>query len=93
MKIFWMNSATQDRQDIFDYISEDNLYAAEKMDAVFVDAVEGLALFPLMGRPGLIPGTLEIVPHKHYRIVYEATDDAIWVMAVVHTARKWPMDQ
>ncbi|UMR99297.1 type II toxin-antitoxin system RelE/ParE family toxin [Escherichia coli] len=90
MKIFWMDSAIQDRHDIFDYISGDNLYAAEKMDAVFVGAVDDLALFPFMGRLGLIQGTMEIVPHKHYRIVYEVTDDAIWVMAVVHTARRWP---
>ncbi|EAQ0344174.1 type II toxin-antitoxin system RelE/ParE family toxin [Salmonella enterica] len=93
MKIFWMDSATQDRQDIFDYISEDNFTAAEKMDVMFIDAVEGLALFPFMGRPGLIPGTLELVPHHSYRIVYEVTDDALWIMAIVHTARNWPLEK
>lgn len=49
-----------------------------------------MAEHPLMGRPGQVPGTRELIPHESYRLVYEAQADTVWILALVHTARPWP---
>jgi len=90
MRVFWTLSAEQDRADIIDFIARDNPLAAIRMDELFGAAVGGLAEHPLMGRPGQIPGTRELIPHESYRMVYEVQADAVWILALVHTARLWP---
>ncbi len=32
----------------------------------------------------------ELIPHESYRLVYEIDDDAVWMLALIHTARQWP---
>ncbi len=93
MKVFWASAAAQDRSDIFDYISQDNPLAAIRMDELFAEAAGRLAEQPHHGKPGLIPGTRELIPHESYRLVYEVLDNAVWILAVVHTARMWPPRQ
>lgn len=90
MRVLWTLSAEQDRTDIIDFIAQDNTLAAIRMDEVFAAAVGRLAEHPLMGRPGQIPGTHELFPHGSYRLVYEVHADAVWILALVHTARLWP---
>jgi toxin ParE1/3/4 len=60
------------------------------MDVLFSSAAARLASHPKLGRPGKIPGTRELIPHENYRLVYEIEGDAVWVLALVHTARQWP---
>ncbi|PSJ59128.1 type II toxin-antitoxin system RelE/ParE family toxin [Kumtagia ephedrae] len=90
MKVRWSEDAEQDRNEIFDFIEADNPIAAAKMDLLFENAAERAAKFPHMGRPGELPGTRELIPHPSYRLVYEIQDDAIYVHAILHTARQWP---
>lgn len=85
-----MPEAQQDRADVWDYIAADNPRAAARMDALFSDAAASLAEHPHLGRAGKIPGTRELIPHEHYRIVYEIERDTVWLLALVHTARQWP---
>ena len=35
-------------------------------------------------------GTRELVAHESYRLVYEIDGSTVWVLALVHTARRWP---
>lgn len=90
MRVLWTLSAEQDRADIVDFIAQDNPLAAIRMDEVFAAAAGRLAEQPLMGRPGQIPGTRELIPHDSYRLVYEVQTDTVWILALVHTARLWP---
>lgn len=90
MKILWTPQAVRDREQIFTYIEAENPRAAIHTDTLFGDAVGRLVDFPELGKPGLIAGTRELIPHKHYRIVYATAPDAVWVLAIVHTARCWP---
>ncbi len=80
-----------DRGDIWDYIAVDNPRAAIRMDELFSDAVARLAEHPMLGRPGKIHGTRELIPHESYRLVYEICGEAVWVLALVHAARQWPL--
>lgn len=55
-------------------------------------AAARLANFPLLGKPGQIAGTRELITHENYRLIYEVVeaDDTVWVLALIHTARQWP---
>jgi len=88
--VLWTPEAQQDRLDIFDHIAADNPRAAVDMDKLFSGAARFLADYPSMGKPGQISGTRELIPHENYRLVYEIDADAVWVLALVHTARQWP---
>ncbi len=90
MKVRWTPEAEDDRTQIFDYIAADSPRAAVKMDELFSKATARLADHPKLGRTGRIPGTREVIPHKSYCLVYEIEQEAVWVLALVHTARQWP---
>ncbi len=90
MRVRWTPEALQDRNDIWDYIATDNPRAAARMDELFSDAVSRLSEHPKLGRPGKIPGTRELIAHESYRLVYEITDDTVWILTLIHTARLWP---
>lgn len=90
MKVIWTLEAQQDRFDVWDYIAADSPRAAARMDQLFSDAVAKLASFPELGQPGMVVGTRELIPHESYRLVYEIGAEAVWVLALVHTARQWP---
>ncbi|WJH39113.1 type II toxin-antitoxin system RelE/ParE family toxin [Aliirhizobium terrae] len=90
MNIRWAPAARQDRARIFDYIESRDPRAAARIDELFVAAIARLKDLPLLGRPGAIAGTRELIPHESYRIVYEVEGDTIWILMIVHTARSWP---
>ncbi|MFV3331800.1 type II toxin-antitoxin system RelE/ParE family toxin [Pseudomonas sp. NY15437] len=90
MKAFWTRDAQQDRFDIWDYLASENPDAAARMDILFSATVAKLKRFPMMGKPGRIAGTREVFPHESYRLVYQIEADAVWILALVHTARAWP---
>lgn len=90
MKVIWTPEAQQDRFDVWDYIAADSPRAAALTDKLFGDIAAKLADFPYLGRPGLVAGTHELIPHESYRLVYEIERETVWVLALVHTARRWP---
>lgn len=87
-----MPDAGQGRADIWDYIVAENPSAAVWMDQLFSEVSAALANFPMRGHVGKILGTRELIPHESFRSVYEIdnSSDTVWVLALVHTARRWP---
>ncbi len=90
MIVKWTTAAEQDRNDIWDYIARDNPVAAARMDELFDQAGTRLSTMPNRGRRGKLSGTRELMPHKNYRLVYEIVQDTVWIIALIHTARRWP---
>ncbi|HEY5105588.1 MAG TPA: type II toxin-antitoxin system RelE/ParE family toxin [Caulobacteraceae bacterium] len=90
MRVVWTPEARQDRAEIWDNIAADNPNAAARMDQLFSDAARSLSDFPLRGRMGKVSGTRELIPHESYRLVYQIGSETVWVLALVHTARRWP---
>lgn len=90
MELYWTPEAIQDRSDIYDYIEVDNPTAALALDELFSEKASRLVDHPRSGRAGRVPGTLELVAHRHYMLVYEVVGDLVQVLNVVHTARQWP---
>jgi hypothetical protein len=39
------------------------------MDEIFSEAAARLTRHPMLGNPGTIPGTRELIPHESYRLV------------------------
>jgi addiction module RelE/StbE family toxin len=91
VRVIWTPQASRDRVDIWDYIFSNNPQAAVRMDAIFSDAVTRLADYPELGQVGIVPGTREMIPHDSYRLVYEISSDAVWILALVHVSRQWPL--
>ena len=90
MRVVWTPEAQQDRFDIWDTIAADNPHAGARMDALFSDAAASLAEYPKLGRPGVISGTHELIPHETYHLIYEIERETVWILALVHTSRQWP---
>lgn len=91
MKVRWTPEAEDDRAKIFDYIAVDSPRSAVKIDDLFSKTAARLADHPKFCRTGRIPGTREVIVHKSYCLVYEIAQDTVWVLALVHTARQWPL--
>lgn len=90
MRVVWTPQAELDRLSIFQFIAADNPKAAVSIDVLFSRMTSRLAKLPHLGRPGIIAGTREAIPHPHDRLVDEIEADRIWILALVHTARRWP---
>jgi len=47
--------------------------------------------FPNRGRPGKKPGTRELVVRPlPYIVVYQVSEDVVYVVRILHGAQKWP---
>ena len=91
MQIRWKLFAISDREAIFDYIAEDNLDAAVRVDEEIERQVELLAGSPELGRPGRVSGTRELViTPTPYIVAYEIVGAVIQILRVLHGARIWP---
>ena len=90
MRVIWASAAEQDRADIIEFISLDNPIAAVMMDELFAEVALRLEQHPLLGKPGRISGTRELIPHANYRMIYEVQDNQLRILALLHTARLWP---
>ncbi len=90
MNVRWTPEAEQDRQDIFDYLGVENQAAALTIDVDFDRLAEKLMAFPKLGRVGKLSNTREIRASTSYRMVYQVAEDTVWILAIVHTARRWP---
>jgi toxin ParE1/3/4 len=87
------DAAEADLADLYAYYAERSGPAADQVLGTILRAINGLALFPLMGKPGEVPETRErVVTRYPYRIVYYVNQhtQAIEVGRVMQTALQWP---
>lgn len=92
MKIVWRPMAEADRENIFDYIAQDNPLAALELDEEFKARAESAARNPKLYRTGRMGGTREIVVRPNYVMVYHIEDESntVVVLRVLHSAQQWP---
>jgi len=91
MNIVWSPRARVRMIELRNYIAEQNPYAAETVAKRVLDAIELLAKFPQMGRPGRIDGTRElIVPDISIIICYRLAKDYIEIATVQRAEQSWP---
>lgn len=90
--LIWKPQALADRDNIMEYIAQDNPLAAVELDELIEAKAEQLADNPKLGRVGRVKGTREWVAHPHYVIVYHLTGKPaqVEVLRVLHTSQHWP---
>jgi toxin ParE1/3/4 len=90
MKIIFDDQALDDLAAIHAWIAKDSPRGADDLIERVFDKIDNLLAPELtyMGRPGLDPGTHELIEYP-YIIVYEVheTRDEIVVLAIVHGAQ------
>lgn len=89
LELKWRRIARRDLDAIVEYISDDNVDAAEALREEIEQKVADLPLQPKMYKPGRVDGTREIVVCANYIVVYEENDYCVRVLRILHTARNW----
>ena len=90
MKVALTEAAEADLAAIYAFYAERSGPAADRVLGTILHAINGLALFPLMGRPGDVPTTRErVVTRYPYRIIYHIDEakEVIAVWRVLHAAQ------
>lgn len=89
MKIEWAEPALSDMESIREYIGKDSEYYASRFLGRIIEAVEGLVLFPGMGRnvQEAAEENIRELLFQNYRIMYRAESHRILILAVIHAAR------
>ena len=91
MLINWSTLASNDLEEIVDYILVDNPSAAFNLFETIKQAVEKLQNYPNMGRIGRISGTRELViPNTPFIVAYRVQNNNVEILRVLHSSRKWP---
>jgi addiction module RelE/StbE family toxin len=91
LKIRLTKLAEKDLHSVEAYIRQENPPVAVRTVLRILEAVEGLLAYPNLGRPGRVPGTRElVVSGTPYIAAYRVRENAIWILRVIHAARRWP---
>lgn len=93
MKIHWTKPATEELLAAYEYVASENPGAAERITNQIWEAAGALARYPSAGRKGRVAGTRElVVPGTPFVVAYCVKGNEVWVLAVLHGARKWPRE-
>lgn len=91
-KVEWTDEAERDLEDILLYYLEEAGHGvAESLYAGIREQIGSLESFPECARPGRVPGIREfVVSRLPYIAIVHVGDDAVTVLSLIHTARKYP---
>ena len=70
MRVVWSAEARDDPETIIDYIAQRNIAAAEKIESLLHNMVEGISIHPFLYKSGRVSETREAVLHPNYIVVY-----------------------
>ena len=87
--LIWTREALNDIDRIAGYISRDSRYHAQQVVERLFDLADELPAHPQLGRtvPELADPNVRERFLFSYRLIYELTDEAIRVLAVIHGKR------
>lgn len=83
MKVRWRPIAEADREEIIDYIAQDNPVAAIELGDTIDWRVAELPEHPKLYRVGRVRNTRELVVHPNYVVVYRAARGEIEILRVL----------
>lgn len=93
MRVALTDAAEADLSAIYAHYAERSGPAADRVLGTVLRAINGLALFPFMGRPGEVPETRErLVSSYPYRVIYHVDEahEVVEVWRVLHATQTWP---
>jgi toxin ParE1/3/4 len=91
MRVKWLRQALHNLDNIATYVAEDDPAAARDLVAEIEEVAGLLARHALLGRPGRIPGTRELViAGTPFILAYRVAADEVQILRVLHGAQRWP---
>ena len=90
LRLEWKATAVADLLAIVDYISDDNLDAAQALRDEIEAKVSRLREQPRLYRVGRVEGTREMAVRSNYIVVYAEDADTVTILRVLHAAQQWP---
>ncbi len=87
MPVILTAPALADLARIRDYIGQNSPAAANRVAVQLVAACDRLEYLPERGRPGLVPGTRELVALWPYIIVYRVAPEGVQILRIWHGAQ------
>ena len=87
-QIRWTTEASDQFVAAIQRIQEENASAAHRVPQTLIDRIEQLTTLPLLGRPGEVKGTRELVCPP-YVVVYRQTSEMIEILRIWHGAQDW----
>ena len=89
--IVWLTEASEEKDDILNYIAKRNVLAALGIDAQIKQQIDQLVEFPFLGRKGRIANSFELVISRTpYLVAYQIHDAQIQILHVFHERQSWP---
>lgn len=79
--------AIRDLQNIRDYIRRENPSAASRVAIQIIAACDRLEYLPERGRPGIVPGTRELVSCWPYTIIYRIFKQKVEILRIWHMSQ------
>ncbi|MEA3224185.1 MAG: type II toxin-antitoxin system RelE/ParE family toxin [Thermodesulfobacteriota bacterium] len=94
MRVHWTDNALRHLLDIYEYISQNSPFYAERVVDRLTKRSEQIAGFPMSGHNVSEYPAEDIreIIEKPYRIIYRIKPDQIDVLAVVHGVRLLSLD-
>jgi len=93
VRVYWTRESLDDRRTIFEWIEADSPRAAIELDELIQEKAGSLSRHPNLGKPGRVDGTRELVLHRNYLLVYEIVNEQVWILRILHAARRWPVHE
>lgn len=91
MRVRWREAAAGDLEEAAQYIAADDPAAAARVALAVLRRTRKLAASPWIGRPGRVPDTRELViPGTPLIAAYTVVGSTVWILRVLHSARRWP---
>ena len=94
-EVIWTTSARNELDDIVGYIAKDAPLSALAFLEEVLAAADTLATLAKRGRmvPELQNPSIRELFIKHYRLLYEIEDRAVYVLGLIHGAREFKPDE
>lgn len=93
MIIAWLPKAIGNRDELIDYIAQENPRAAIEQDSRIEAQVNHLVAHPEIGHAGRKEGTRELViARTNFVVIYRVSHKAkrVEIIRVLHTSQAWP---
>jgi plasmid stabilization system protein ParE len=81
--------ALLDLDEIWEFVAQENIEAADRLISEIFGAFDALALFPHQGhhRPDLTGRPLRFKVVREYLVAYAPEERPLWIVAVIHGRR------
>jgi toxin ParE1/3/4 len=90
--IRWTETAADHLEGVYEHIARDKgEQVAARIAELIGESIQGLETHPMLGRPGRVSGTRElVVTTTPFLIAYTIDKDCIVILAIYQGARSWP---